>query len=48
MKEGNSVRGGVSGISLERNSSRGRASRKTTMGCEPGQSVAGRRNSAFG
>ena len=40
LKEGNSVRSGVSGISLKRSSSRGGASRKIATGCEPGQSVA--------
>ena len=43
MKERNSLRGGVLGISLEGSSSRGRVSRKTTTGREPGQSVAGRK-----
>ena len=47
LKEGNSVRGGVSWINLERSSSRGGASRKTATGCEPSQSIAGRRKSAF-
>ena len=48
LKEENSVRGGVSRISLEESSSRGGASRKTATGHELGQSVAGRRNGAFG
>ena len=48
LKEENLVQGGVSGISLEGNSSRGGASRKTTRGREPGQSVVRRRKSAFG
>ena len=48
LKEENSVRGGVSGISLEGSSSRGEASRKIAMGHELGQNVAGRRNGAFG
>ena len=48
LKETNSVRSGVSGIILEGNSSRGEDLRKTTMGREPGQSVAGRRKGAFG
>ena len=39
LKERNSVRCGLSRISLEESSSRGRASRKTTTGCEPSQSV---------
>ena len=43
LKEGNSVQGGVSRISLEGSSSRGGASRKTT-GREPGESVAGIRS----
>ena len=46
LKKENSVRGGVSGISLEGSSSRGEALRKTATGHEPGQSVA--RRSAFG
>ena len=40
MKEENSVRGGVSGISLKGSLSRGGASRKTATGYELGQSVA--------
>ena len=48
LKKENSFRGGVSRISLEGISSRGRASRKTATRRESGQSVAGRRNSAFG
>ena len=48
LKEGNSVRGGVSKIILEGSSSRGGASRKTATGRESGQSVAGRRKGAFG
>jgi len=46
LKEGNSVRGGVSGISLEGSSSRSGASRKTAIRCEPDQSVAGRKKGA--
>ena len=46
-EEGNLVRGGVSRINLEGSSSRGRASRKIATGYEPGQSVAGKRNSAL-
>ena len=41
--EGNSVRGGVSRISLEGSSSRGGASRKTATGRELGQSIGGKR-----
>ena len=48
LKEGNSVRGGVSRISLEGSLSRGGALRKIATGHEPGQSVVGRRNGAFG
>ena len=48
LKEENSVRGGVSRISLEGSSSRGETLRKTATGCELDQSVAGRRNGAFG
>jgi len=48
LKEGNLVRGGVSGISLERSSSRGEASRKTATGREPDQSIARRRNCVIG
>jgi len=48
LKEGNSIRGGVSRISLEGSSSRGGASRKTATEREPCQSVAGRRKGAFG
>jgi len=40
LKEENSVRGGVSGISLKGSLSRGGASRKTATGYELGQSVA--------
>ena len=47
LKEENSVRGEVSGISLGSSSLRG-ASRKTATGREAGQSVTGRRKSAFG
>ena len=39
LKEENSIRGGVSGISLVESLSRGRASRKTTTGHELDQSV---------
>ena len=39
LKKGNSIRSGVSRISLEESSSRGRASRKTKTGREPGQSI---------
>ena len=39
LKEGSSVRGRVSRISLEGSSSRGGASRKTVTGREPGQSL---------
>ena len=48
LEEGNSVRGGVSRISLEGSSSRGKISRKTTTGRKSGQSVARRRKGAFG
>ena len=48
MKEGNTVRDGVSGISLEESSLRGRVLKKIAMGHEPGQSVMGRRKGAFG
>jgi len=48
LNEGNSVRGGVLGISLKESSSRGGSSRKTVTGREPGQSVVGRRKGAFG
>ena len=41
LKEGNSIRGRVSGISLKRSLSQGGASRKTGTGCEPGQSFTG-------
>ena len=47
MKEGNSVRNKVSRINLEGSSSRGGASRKTTTGREPVQSVAGKRKGAL-
>jgi len=46
LKEENSVRGRVSGISLEGSSSRSGASRKTATGHEPGQNVVGRRKGA--
>jgi len=48
LKEGNSVRDGVFGISLEGSSSCGGASMKIATRGESGQSVIGRRNSAFG
>jgi len=48
LKEENSVRGGVSGISLEESSSRGEASRKTATGRGPGQSVMRWRKGPFG
>jgi len=48
LKKENSVRGRVSRISLEGNSSRGRASRKTATGRKPDQSVVERRKGAFG
>ena len=48
LKEENSVRGGVSGISLEGSLLRGEALMKTATGREPGQSVAGKRKGAFG
>ena len=48
LKEGNSVRGGGSGISLERSSSRDGASRKTATGRELGQSIAEKRKGALG
>jgi len=48
LKEKSSVRGRVSRISLEGSSSRGRASRKTAMGRELGQSVVGKRKGALG
>ena len=47
LKEENSVRGGVSDISLEESSSHGGASRKTATGREPGQSVGRKRKAAF-
>ena len=47
LKEENSVRDGISRISLERSSSQGRASRKNAMGRESSQSVAGRRKGTF-
>ena len=47
LKEGNSVQGETLGISLKESSSQGEASRKTAMGREPGQSVAGKRNGAL-
>ena len=40
LKKGNSIRDGISEISLERRSSRGEASRMTATKREPGQSVA--------
>jgi len=43
----NSVRGGVSGLSLEGSSSRGGALRKATRGCESDQGVAGKSHGAF-
>jgi len=43
LKERNSLRGGVSRISLKGSSSRGGASRKTATGREPDQSVAEKR-----
>jgi len=43
LKEENSVQGGVIMTSLEGSSSRGGASRKTVMGHESGESVAGKR-----
>jgi len=48
LKEGNSVRCEISEISFEGSSSRVGTSKKTATGCGPGQSVAGRRKSAFG
>jgi len=42
LKKENSVRGGVSKISLEESSSRGGASKKTATGREPNQSIAER------
>ena len=48
LKEGNSVRGGVSRISLEWSSSQGGASKKIATGREPGQSVTGKRKGALG
>ena len=48
LKEKNSVRGGVSRISLEGSSLRGGASRKTAMRHEPSQNVAGKRKGALG
>ena len=48
QKEGNSVRGGVSAISLKGSSSRGGASRKIATGREPDQNIAGRRKGASG
>ena len=48
LKEVNSVRDGVSRISLEGSSSRGGASRKTATGRELGQSVVGKRKGALG
>ena len=43
LKKENSVQGGVSMTNLEGSSSRGGAPRKTTMGRELGQSVAGKK-----
>ena len=48
VKEENTVRGGVSRISLEETSLRGGASRKTATRRESGQSVTERRKAAFG
>jgi len=48
LKEENSVRGGVSWISLKGSSPRGGASRKTATGRALGQSIAGRRKGASG
>ena len=48
IKEGNSVRGGVSGISLEGSFSRGGVSRKTATGCELNKSVVKRRRGVLG
>jgi len=48
LKEGNLVQGGVSRITLEGSSSRDGASRETATGCEPGQSVAGKKKGALG
>ena len=48
LKKENLVRARVSRISLEGSSSRGGASKKTTMGRELGQSVAIRRKGVFG
>ena len=48
LKKENTVQGGVSMTSLEGSSSRGGASRKTAMGREPDQNIAGKRKSAFG
>ena len=47
LKEGNSVRGRVSRISLEGSSSRGGDSRKSATGREQDQSVARKRKGAF-
>ena len=43
----NSIRDGVSRISLKGSSLRGGVSKKTVIGREPGQSVIEKRNSAF-
>ena len=48
LKEENLVQDGVSRISLEGSSSRDGASREIAKGCEPGQSVAGKRKGALG
>jgi len=48
LKEGNSVRRKVSGISLKGSSSRGKASRNSAMGRDTGQSVTGKKKGAFG
>jgi len=48
LKEGNTVRSGVSRISLEESSSQGGASKKTATKRESGQSVAGKRKGVLG
>jgi len=48
LKEENSIRDGVSGISLEGSSLRGRALKRTATGREPSKNVTGKRNGAFG
>jgi len=48
LKKENSIQDEVSMTSLEEKSSRVRASRKTMMGREPGQSVAKKRKCAAG